>query len=209
MDRTHRHGSQPHPGGPARRGPHHIRAARPPPRGDTRQGAARPPRRRGVLYSRHWLMWALLIWLFAGPAHPAARDEATPMAPPAACWQASRWCCWWRSSPLGREADVPTPPGQVPTMDPRSSAGTSRADSTFQQSLHRTARSVTAGGVTKLSHLARAPCHRSRCSAHTRRSSRARTQRRTGAPRAGCRESEHRSALEDSRPAQCIRVPTI
>lgn len=35
----------------------------------------------GVLYSRHWLMWALLIWLFAGPAHPPARDEATPIGP--------------------------------------------------------------------------------------------------------------------------------
>lgn len=33
----------------------------------------------GLLYSRQWLMWAFVAWVFAGPGHAPARDEATPL----------------------------------------------------------------------------------------------------------------------------------
>ena len=35
----------------------------------------------GVLYSRHWLMWAFVVWAFAGPGHAPARDDVTPLTP--------------------------------------------------------------------------------------------------------------------------------
>jgi len=35
----------------------------------------------GLLYSPHLLMWAALIWFFAGIAHPPAQDERTPLGP--------------------------------------------------------------------------------------------------------------------------------
>lgn len=33
----------------------------------------------GILYSGHWLMWAFVAWIFAGPGHPPARDETAPI----------------------------------------------------------------------------------------------------------------------------------
>lgn len=33
----------------------------------------------GILYSGHWLMWAVVAWFVAGPGHPPARDEAAPI----------------------------------------------------------------------------------------------------------------------------------
>ena len=35
----------------------------------------------GLLYSSHWLIWALFVWLLAGTWHPAAADDATPLTP--------------------------------------------------------------------------------------------------------------------------------
>ena len=35
----------------------------------------------GVLYSRHWLMWGLLVWLIAGTAHPPSGNELRPLTP--------------------------------------------------------------------------------------------------------------------------------
>jgi membrane-associated protease RseP (regulator of RpoE activity) len=35
----------------------------------------------GLLYNRHLLMWALIIWLFAGVGHPPAEDDVTPLSP--------------------------------------------------------------------------------------------------------------------------------
>ena len=35
----------------------------------------------GVLYARHWLMWAFVIWAFAGSGHPPAEDDWTPLDP--------------------------------------------------------------------------------------------------------------------------------
>lgn len=35
----------------------------------------------GLLYSPHLLMWALIIWAFAGVRHPPAQDERTPLSP--------------------------------------------------------------------------------------------------------------------------------
>lgn len=34
----------------------------------------------GLLYSRHWLVWAILLWAVAGTDHPAASDERTPLS---------------------------------------------------------------------------------------------------------------------------------
>lgn len=36
----------------------------------------------GLLYSGHWLMWAIIAWLIAGGAHPSALDEAAPIGRP-------------------------------------------------------------------------------------------------------------------------------
>ena len=33
----------------------------------------------GILYSGHWLTWAFVAWIFAGPGHPPARDEMAPI----------------------------------------------------------------------------------------------------------------------------------
>jgi membrane-associated protease RseP (regulator of RpoE activity) len=35
----------------------------------------------GLLYSRHWLMWGLLVWLVAGTAHPPSTNELRPLTP--------------------------------------------------------------------------------------------------------------------------------
>lgn len=35
----------------------------------------------GILYDQHLLMWALIVWVFAGVGHPPAEDEATPLSP--------------------------------------------------------------------------------------------------------------------------------
>lgn len=34
----------------------------------------------GLVYSPHWIMWALLVWVVAGTGHPAARDEHTELS---------------------------------------------------------------------------------------------------------------------------------
>lgn len=34
----------------------------------------------GLLYSPHWIMWALLVWVVAGTGHPPARDEHTGLS---------------------------------------------------------------------------------------------------------------------------------
>lgn len=33
----------------------------------------------GILYSPHWLMWALIVWALAGLDHPPARNELRPL----------------------------------------------------------------------------------------------------------------------------------
>jgi membrane-associated protease RseP (regulator of RpoE activity) len=33
----------------------------------------------GLLYSRHWLMWGLLVWLIAGTGHPPSGNELRPL----------------------------------------------------------------------------------------------------------------------------------
>ena len=34
----------------------------------------------GLFYSPHWLMWALLVWAFAGTNHPPSRNELRPLS---------------------------------------------------------------------------------------------------------------------------------
>ena len=33
----------------------------------------------GLFYSPHWLMWALVVWAFAGTRHPPVRNELVPL----------------------------------------------------------------------------------------------------------------------------------
>jgi Zn-dependent protease len=33
----------------------------------------------GLLYSPHWLMWALIVWVISGSGHPPARNELLPI----------------------------------------------------------------------------------------------------------------------------------
>ena len=33
----------------------------------------------GLLYSPHWLMWALIVWVISGAGHPPARNELLPV----------------------------------------------------------------------------------------------------------------------------------
>ena len=34
-----------------------------------------------MLYARHWLMWAFVVWAFAGSGYPPAEDDRTPLTP--------------------------------------------------------------------------------------------------------------------------------